>query len=428
LKKVAIIICNYNKEKEVLACIRCVLEQKFTDYALYVVDNASTDGSVQAIREMYPTQVHLIVNSENLGGSGGFNAGLKKAFEEGYPYLMCVDNDAMLDADAVGKLVAFLDAHPEVGMAASKVYHLDAPEYIQQYGQKIDFESFCTEVPDLNRPEDGTQPDYRYVDAVAACALMVRRTTVEKIGLMPEENFLYWDDTEWCYRCSLAGMKVASVGTSKVYHEMGARKEDINTFPTYYSWRNWIRFFAKYTPDDRLEKLSRDVLGSVFYEVYGGIHRGEYNRMRTVMMAYDDALCGVAGKAGPNRIFAVDHNEEPFRRMFASCTRFYIEENHYPALASWLRELPGQLGIEGISWADAPAPGVKTISLCESIFRIDDMSLTKIYIDLDNCIFRDEDDALDVINFNYSKRSFIISQKPIFLEKLRRRSREERFD
>jgi hypothetical protein len=202
---------------------------------------------------------------------------------------------------------------------------------------------------------------------------------------------------------------------------MGAKKEDVTTFPTYYSWRNWIRFFAKYTQEDKLEVMSRNVLESVFYEVYAGIHRGEYNRMRTVMMAYDDALCGVAGKAGPNRIFSVDHNEEPFRKLFASGKRFYIEENGFPAFAAWLRELPEQLGIEGISWADAPGPGVKTISLCKSIFQIDDMSLTKIYIDLDNCILRDEDDALDVINFNYSKRSFMASQKPIFLEKLRRR-------
>jgi hypothetical protein len=385
-----------------------------------VVDNASADDSVKAIRETYPTQVKLIVNSENLGGSGGFNTGLREAFSHGYKYLMCVDNDAMLDENAVGNLVKFLDEHPETGMAASKIYHLEAPDYIQQYGQKIDFENFCTDVPDLNRPEDNSQPDYRYVDAAAACSLMVRRSVVEKIGFMPEENFLYWDDTEWCYLCNLSGMKVASVGTSKAYHAMGAKAEDENTFPIYYSWRNWINFFKKYTPEDKLETLGKDIAGSVFYEVYSGIHRGEYNRMKTIMLAYDDALNGVTGKAGENRIFDIDHNYEPYRKLFESCKKFYIEEGHYPAMAEWLRTLPDELGINGIQWAKAPGSGAKTISLCESIFRVDDMSLSKIYIDIDGCIFRDEDDALDIINFNYSRRCFVTAHMPVFLEKTRR--------
>jgi hypothetical protein len=422
MKKTAIVICNYNKADKVLECIRCILEQTFTDYDIYVVDNASTDDSVRLIRETYGDRVELIVNEENLGGSGGFNTGLRTAYAKGYPYLMCVDNDAMLDENAIGNLVAFLDAHREVGMAASKILHLERPDAIQQFGQTIDFEYFCTEVPFLNVPDDGTLPEYLYVDSVAACSLMVRRTTIEKIGFLPEENFLYWDDTEWCYLCNQAGMKVASVGNSIALHAMGAKREDVNTFPTYYAWRNWIRFFAKYTPRERWDKMAETFLGSVFSEVYAGIHKGEYSRMNTIMLAYDDAIHGVTGKAGKNRIFDIDTNYEPFRRLFSSAGLFYLEEGEFPTLAGWLRALPQQLGIH-VTWADSPTSGAKTISLCESIFRLDDMSLTKAYLDIDKCLLQDEDDALDVINYNYSRRSFLAAQKPVFLQKLREVSR-----
>jgi hypothetical protein len=417
MKKVGIVICNYNKADKVLECIQCILEQKFTDYDIFVVDNASTDGSAQAIREKYGDKVTLIVNDENLGGSGGFNTGLRQAYAKGYPYLMCVDNDAMLDENAVGNLAAFLDEHDEAGMAASKIYHLEAPDYIQQFGQKIDFEYFCTEVPHLNMLEDGSMPDYLYVDSVAACSLMVRRTTIEKIGFLPEENFLYWDDTEWCYLCNQAGMKVASVGTSKALHAMGAKKEDVNTFPTYYAWRNWIRFFSKHTPEERFEKMAETFLGSIFAVVYAGIHKGEYNKLKTVMLAYDDAIHGVTGKAGENRIFDIDVNYEPFIKLFSSAKNFYIEDDEYPILAGWVRSLPKQLGID-VNWLNQPTAGAKTISLCENIFRIDDLSLSKVYIDIDKCILQDEDDVLDVINYNYSKRSFIMAQKPVFLQKI----------
>ena len=119
MKQIGIVICNYNKKNDALACIRSILESKFQDYDIYVVDNASTDGSAEAIRNAYGEQVTLLVNQENLGGSGGFNTGLRAAFQKGYPYLMCVDNDALLDENAVGNLLAFLQEHPETGIAAA---------------------------------------------------------------------------------------------------------------------------------------------------------------------------------------------------------------------------------------------------------------------------------------------------------------------
>lgn len=418
MKKVGIVICNYNKENEVLECIQCILESKFTDFDLYVVDNGSTDHSVERIRECYPKEVTLLVNKENLGGSGGFNTGLRVVYEKGYPYVMCVDNDAMLDENAVGELYQFLETHEEAGMAGAKVYHLEAPDYVQQFGQKIDFQHFCTEVHYYNAIEDGSMPEYLYVDAVAACSLMVRRSVIDKIGLMPEENFLYWDDTEWCYLCSQAGYKVASVGSAKALHAMGAKKEVVNTFPTYYAWRNWIVFFAKYTKEEDLERMAESFLDSVFQDVYEGLHTGSRNRVRTVMLAYDDAIHGVMGKAGENRIFDLDFDFGAYRRLFQDKKRIHIEENGYEGTARRIRELAKYLGYS-VEWV-MEEEGVPTISLCETIFRIEDLSRKKIYIDINDCILETEDDVLDVINYAYSKRSFVFAQKPVFLEGIRR--------
>ena len=418
MKKIGIVICNFNKVDKVLECIQCILENKFTDYDLYVVDNASTDGAPEAIKEKYGDKIRLIVNKENLGGSGGFNTGLRAAYKEGYEYLMCVDNDAMLDENAIGNLYEFLEEHDEVGMAASKIYHLEAPDYIQQFGQTIDFEYFCTDVPHLDMYEDGSMPDYLYVDSVAACSLMIRRSTIDKIGFMPEQNFLYWDDTEWCYLCNKSGMKVASVGTSKALHAMGAKKETVNTFPTYYAWRNWINFFVKYTTEKDLDRMTDTFLNSMFQIVYEGLHNGEYNRAKTVMLAYDDAIHGITGKAGENRIFELDFNEKPFRELFESADSFYINENEHSVMAERVRILAKNFGYD-IKWCEKAAAGVKEIVICDNIFDIDDLSGEKIYIDINDCILRTEDDMLDVINYNYSKRSFVFANKPVFMQKVR---------
>ena len=333
MKQIGIVICNYNKKNDALACIRSILESKFQDYDIYVVDNASTDGSAEAIRNAYGEQVTLLVNQENLGGSGGFNTGLRAAFQKGYPYLMCVDNDALLDENAVGNLLAFLQEHPETGIAAAKIYHREAPDYVQQFGQKIDFENFCTDVTYFNAYEDGSMPEYVYTDAVAACALMIRRSVIEKIGFMPEENFLYWDDTEWCYLCNRAGWKVASVGNAMALHAMGAKKELENTFPTYYAWRNWIRFFMRYTEPGDWEAMACTFLDSMFQIVYEGLHKGEKNRSRTVMLAYDDAIHGVTGKAGENRIFTLDTADGPWDKLFSAAPAYVLHTDKYPGTA-----------------------------------------------------------------------------------------------
>lgn len=417
MKEIGIVICNYNKEKDVLQCIQSVLESKCQDFDLFVVDNGSSDGSVQAIREKYSGKLTLLANKENLGGSGGFNTGLRAVYEKGYSYLMCVDNDALLDENAVGNLRQFLQEHPEAGMAGAKIYHLEAPDYVQQFGQKIDFEHFCTEVNYFNAYEDGSMPDYLYTDAVAACALMVRREIVDEIGMMPEDAFLYWDDTEWCHRCNLAGHKVASVGNAMALHAMGAKKELENTFPTYYAWRNWIYFFARYTSDGQLEKMVETFLGSIFQVVYEGLHKQEENKVRTVMLAYEDAINGVRGKAGPNRIFSLDFNEEPWHRLFSSGREFSIHSDQYPATAERVQELAGRLGYD-ISWTE-PGQGGREIVICDNIFEIADLSREKVYIDINDCILESEEDILDVINYNYSKRAFLFAQKPVFLQKMK---------
>lgn len=421
MKKIGIVICNYNKKQYVLDCIQSVLESRFQDFDLYVVDNGSQDGSGKAIRETYPEQVTLICNQENLGGSGGFNTGLRIVHEKGYPYLMCVDNDVLMDENAIGNLYQFLEEHPEAGMAGAKVYHMEAPDYVQQFGQKIDFEYFCTEVNYYNAYEDGSMPEYLFTDSVAACALMVRRSIVDRIGIMPEENFLYWDDTEWCYRCNQAGYKVASVGNAVVLHAMGAKKEAVNTFPTYYAWRNWIRFFIKYTPESEWDRMAETFLGSVFQEVYEGLHKGEHHKVETIMLAYDDAIHNITGKAGENRIFPLDFRSEPWERLFRETKTICINRKEYPETAERICRIASELGYQ-IEWIDSDAQNLfaeKEICICDSIFRVDDLERKRVYVDVNDCILQTEDDVLDVINYNYSKRSFIYGQKPLFLQKIR---------
>lgn len=432
MKKIAAVICNYNKSGYVTDCIQSVLESEFQEFDVIVVDNASTDDSVEKIRELYENKVTLFVNAENLGGSGGFNTGIRYAVEQGYEYVWCLDNDVLVDEHAIGELYGFMEQHPEVGMTGSKVYHMEAPEYVQQFGIDVIWDEYCCEAKYCNWLEDGSMPEVVYSDAVAACSVLVRTSLIRQIGPLPEENFLYWDDTEWGIRCNRAGYKVASLGSSKVLHCMGAKKESVNTFPLYYSWRNWIRFFMKYTPKEKLEDMCCAFLEGIFDVVYHDLYLGEENRTKTVMYAYDDAIHGRMGKAEDDKIYPVVHSNEKLEKLLIGKKLIQIYANGWEEQAQLFKEK-----VEAVAKAAGlvltaevveghPAKRKEfSFTMTDDIFRLNDLELTTCYVDKEERILATEEDLFLVINREYSLKTFIFSQKNLFLTMVQKARRNE---
>lgn len=446
MNKIAAVICNYNKSAYVTNCIQSVLESQYKDFDIYVVDNASTDDSVERISELYGEQVHLFVNKENLGGSGGFNTGIRYAVEAGYAYVWCLDNDVLVDENAIGELYHFMEAHPEVGMTGSKVYHMENPDYVQQFGIDVVWDEYCCEAKYHNRMEDGTMPEVVYSDAVAACSVLVRASVIREIGPLPEENFLYWDDTEWGIRCNLAGYKVASLGSSVVLHSMGAKKESVNTFPLYYSWRNWIRFFMKYTPEEKREDMCTAFLEGIFDVVYNDLYLGEENRAKTVMYAYDDAIHGFTGKAEGEKLFPVVHSEEKLKGLLKGKEKIVIYANEQEEMAEAFEKRIKEALQEDGSVSDrkegrasevtirrgtgrrdgsTPAERECSFTMTEDIFRLRDLELETFYVDAEGRILATEEDVMMVCNRDDSRKLFVFSQKPLFMSRLPHEMKQE---
>ena len=275
-------------------------------------------------------------------------------------------------------------------------------------------------------------PAFVYTDGVPACSLMVRREVTERIGFLPEENFLYWDDTEWCLLCNRAGMKVAAVGSSKAYHAMGAKKEDVNTFPTYYAWRNWISFFMKYTPTEKLADMAMQFLSSVYEIQFIGWYNDVYNKANTVMAAYDDALHGVTGKAGEGRIFPVDLPGQHFRELFASAGEICMVTNGYMELAARIRTLAKEYGGSDIRFSEAASAEDISLAagrdrkavilyLCqgflhENVERLGSLAGQDVrYWDVDDCIVPAAEQPDLQKSFIRGRELFIFSQLPLFL-------------
>ena len=377
MKKIGIVICNYNKKDYVLNCIRSVLESKNQDFDLYVADNASTDGSVEAIKETYGDAVTVLVNPENLGGSGGFNLGIRKILEEGYEYLCCLDNDILVDENAIGALADYLDAHPDTGVEVNE----------------------C--------------------DTVATCSVMLRTRFIKEsdIGIMPEDNFIYWDDMEWCYRFHLAGYKVVTIKDSVVLHKMGSNAKPVNTFINYYMWRNRANFFMKYTPEDKLDHMSYCILSSVFDAMYESMYREEHNIMQTISYAYYDAIRDVRGKASDGKIRNNDASDSRFQSYLQTKKTYYLKAD------TTEEEQEAQAFIEALQTecqrVEQESDADVTIVVCPYIMRCKREQYpekNQIVLDSYKNVILDESDWEAVSQYDYAKSLFIYMNQGAFLE------------
>ena len=380
--KINCVILNYNDAGTVENLVRRIKDYRCLD-RIVVVDNASTDDSVAQIKKNYNYHVTLIENKENLGGSGGFNTGLRIVRDMGYQYFMCLDDDAMVDEEAINTLYQYMEKNPDVGMAGCRVYHLQMPEYIQQCGLTIDFDHCTAQTLYADTLEDGTLPDVIPCDTVATCAVMVRGDAIRNtdVGIMPEENFIYWDDMEWGHRMHLAGYRTVTLGSAKAVHQMGANVKKPTTFLNYYMWRNRTSFFMRYTPEEKLPQMSIQALGGIFDAMYVSMFREEHNHMQSISYAYQDALQGVSGKAAEYKILPNDANDNKLTEFVQDKKSYFIVEDSYSEDALYLRNFLNQAN-PGLTEAAQREQADAIFHLCNDIFRIKDFSLEKIYIDI----------------------------------------------
>lgn len=310
MKKIGVFICNFNKKEYILNNLESLHRQTFLEHMdIYVVDNASTDGSPDAIEEKYPA-VTVIRNEENLGGAGGFYIAQTEGEKLGYEYLLMADNDIVAEEDAVEKLFSFLQQHEDVGMVGAQLFFMDQPNKIWVYGNTLDFEKYRIIDGFGGQDVSDDMPEVVYCDTVPSCFSLIRAKCLEKTGYMPRENFISWDDIEWCYRFGLAGYKVAAISAARVWHKTGG-KVLTNHFGTYYYNRNKIRFFAKYLPENKTEEYAKWLVKDIFTRTYGLAQKGYVNNVKALMYAFADFVYDVRGKAADYKITPYDESKNP---------------------------------------------------------------------------------------------------------------------
>jgi GT2 family glycosyltransferase len=242
LSWVTIVVLNWNGLKDTMDCLGSLNQLDYENYEVVVVDNGSVDESVPVIRERFPG-VTVIENGENLGYTGGNNVGLCHSMAQGADYTLLLNNDTLVHPAFLRLLVDAVKAEPTVGIAGPTIYYHERPDVIWSAGGAIDWRRGNTRMVGLGERDEGQLGQMpRTVDFVTGCALLVKRTVMERVGLLDERFFAYYEEAEWCVRARRAGFKVIHVPRAKVWHKIPLDARDSSPLVHYYMTRNRLLF------------------------------------------------------------------------------------------------------------------------------------------------------------------------------------------
>lgn len=422
LEKLAVVICNHNKGKSTVDCIASVLAsgqpEAGSSLKIFVIDNASDDDSLAVITGAYEKQITLIRSDTDLGSCGGLNLGIGQALQEGFQFICCLGEEITVAPDALTVMLEHMASTPAAGLAGGKIYHRHMPHYIQQFGISIDFRHCRASMLYADTPDSDNIPNIVYCDAVSSCCMMVRADVIRKVGLLPTENFLYWDDTEWGFRIRQAGFEVVALGAAHLYHAANPMHRCDNTKVNYYMTRNCMNFFMKYTRPETCNKMSLVLLRSVFEAFY--LHRmgHAHNMAQTDVAALLDAVNGIHGRTDDDRILENDESGLGFVSFFEEQESVYMEDDD-PFLEQVIRQINPD-----IVFMQLPAPDAVTIVRCDSILGIKDFNFSLefsenvVYIDKNYRMLATREDVALIKNYDPSLQLFLYAMQPMVLRRI----------
>jgi hypothetical protein len=238
MRSIAVIVLNWNGKDSLKPCLDSLLSQTIK-VTVFVVENGSTDGSLDCLRKNYP-DVKLIVNQTNLGFAGGANCGIRDAIHAGFDYVALFNNDAVADKNWLNNLALALDENSDTGIVTCKL--------VDANNQHLDSTGDIYTVWGLPYPRGRSEPvstkydDKTDIFAASGGASLYRVKMLETIGLFDEDFFAYYEDVDLSFRAQLVGWKVKYVPQAIAYHQIGATSSKIKGFTTYQTIKNlpWL--------------------------------------------------------------------------------------------------------------------------------------------------------------------------------------------
>lgn len=249
-KHVIVLILSYNGKSLLEDSISSYLANQYPNFEVVVIDNGSTDGTKEWVADNYP-QVTLLRTEVNLKYSGGFNFGLKYAFDEkNCDYVLITNNDVKVQDSVIEELVKIAETDDKIAFVTGKVYYYDLPDTLQTVGKKYD--EFWWNGGHIGRNEKDIGL-YESVEELAWCDdiyWLVSKKVYKEVGGYDTEFAFQAEDYDLQARAKMAGYKLYYTPKAKIWHKESMTIGKRSPFKAYYDARNPLIVQMKYRPKD----------------------------------------------------------------------------------------------------------------------------------------------------------------------------------
>lgn len=281
--KVSIIIVNYNGEHFLRDCLDSIYAQSFTNFKVILVDNDSSDGSIDIVEREYP-KVELIRNDANFGFARGTNEGIRASHGE---YILTLNNDTRLEPGFLEEILRPMERDTRIGICAPKMLYPDGRINstgicISRSGAAWDRGISHADCGQYDHPEE--------VFGACAGAALYRKAMLDEVGLFDEDFFMYMEDVDLSFRARLAGWICLFVPGAVVYHHHGGTSGVGSDTAVYYGNRNivWVAFrnFPRTFLVSSLPWITGRSIGVCFYHALKG-------QLKVIVRSKIDAVRGL---------------------------------------------------------------------------------------------------------------------------------------
>jgi GT2 family glycosyltransferase len=243
LPLVTVIVLNWNSAERTIACVETLRRIDYGNFQIYLVDNGSTDGSVDKLSRI--EGVNFIRNPANLGYTGGNNAAMHEAIAAGTDYVWLLNSDTAVPEDCLARLVSMAETAPEIGLVSPVIRDNDS----------IGASQICCGIPDPHYPQWTLITDIRDTRIseqnrignliLYGTALLIKRTVIDRIGYLDEDLFAYCEDYDYSIRSVRAGFKNVVVIDACVFHD-ASNDCDRRSYYFYLIARNYLLVAKKH--------------------------------------------------------------------------------------------------------------------------------------------------------------------------------------
>ena len=221
---VYVVILNWNGWQDSVRCLHS-LSTVTQPLCHLLVDNGSTDDSVDYLRETFP-DLNIMETGRNLGFAGGNNVGIKYALAQGADYVLLLNNDTVVDPDFVQPLLQVLEKDTTVAAVNPKIYFLHEMNRLWATGGTTRFWLAYSGNRGRGKLDRGQFDEVETVDFGTGCCLLIRRNVLEEVGLFDTDYFAYYEDLDWSCRAQRHGYNIKFVPESKIWHAVGSASKN----------------------------------------------------------------------------------------------------------------------------------------------------------------------------------------------------------